>query len=399
MKGNPILGHAKGRIGTLTTALVKGQQVTRVYNPSPKNPRTRKQMLQRVKFYNVTASAGRLIDVITGAFESLPANQNDGNAFVSRNLAISTVYLTKSEADGKGCVAGPYTISQGSKLNPIQLVKQGNALVSNIAVPSGFTIENETTLGAVSFAMMSANPQFVSGDKITLVFVEQLKKVQQSVVIPHIEVSTCDFVLKPGSTTVFYSLVPKALFQVVSSFIGTGSDLKEGGVAFIRSRAIQKKIHVSSADIALTPNNTTYAKYSTETQLERALESYGTAELNRYDPDAEAVTRHDDEDEGDDTQFSVTSVTLNGVTVSRGSGSINIGTGDLLEIKGHLLTDVEIKARAQTDPTGDPENFALSALGTVTTGEKVITITVTASEAEVFYLFRADTSAVIYNFS
>lgn len=51
-KGNLFLGNGGGRVGNVVLATVNGEQITRVYQPNVKNPRSTPQMTQRAKFAN-----------------------------------------------------------------------------------------------------------------------------------------------------------------------------------------------------------------------------------------------------------------------------------------------------------------------------------------------------------
>ena len=62
-KGNLFQGMARGSVGDVTFTRVNGQQVARVRNRKPKNPRTNKQLYQRAIMATVMRaySAGRAI--------------------------------------------------------------------------------------------------------------------------------------------------------------------------------------------------------------------------------------------------------------------------------------------------------------------------------------------------
>ena len=72
------------------------------------------QQRQRMKWVNIIRMYSGIAPLLKNGFEKKMAQQSDYNMFVRLNSAASPVYLTKSEADGGGCIAAPYQITQGS---------------------------------------------------------------------------------------------------------------------------------------------------------------------------------------------------------------------------------------------------------------------------------------------
>lgn len=123
----------------------------------------------------------------------------------------------------------------------------------------------------------------------------------------------------------------------------------------------------------MTPGNTLYQMYSTEEKLEEAVRSYGIpGEARLLDP---GNTRK----EAEDTYFLVKQFTKNGTLVPKGSGSLSVNVGNVLEIKGSKLTDTEIQTNVLTNPTADISTIQLSDIGTVVGSDSLITITATRS--------------------
>lgn len=85
-KGNMLLGHARGKVGSLVFSRVNGKQVTRSRAEVVKNPRTTAQFIQRV-FLNTAAQAysfGKTI--FDHSFEGKTAGQECMSEFMSKNL-------------------------------------------------------------------------------------------------------------------------------------------------------------------------------------------------------------------------------------------------------------------------------------------------------------------------
>lgn len=81
-----LLGHARGKVGSLVFSRSNGQQIVRSRAEVVKNPQTRQQMIQRI-LMNTIAQAYSAMKVITDhSFEGVQAGQATMSAFISANL-------------------------------------------------------------------------------------------------------------------------------------------------------------------------------------------------------------------------------------------------------------------------------------------------------------------------
>lgn len=85
-KGNLFLGHAKGKIGDVVLSRVDGRQITRAYNASPSNPKTRPQAIQRAVFATTVAAASGLREIISNSFDGRKDGQDAVNQFIKVNI-------------------------------------------------------------------------------------------------------------------------------------------------------------------------------------------------------------------------------------------------------------------------------------------------------------------------
>lgn len=126
-----FLGQARGRVGSVVFSRRQGVQVTRTYNSSPSNPKTRAQALQRAQFATASQAATRLKEVISNSFDGVKNGQDSVNHFLSRNIKM----LSESEA-GKAFLTPkgarlfqplPWEISTGSigTILPTSLIDLG----------------------------------------------------------------------------------------------------------------------------------------------------------------------------------------------------------------------------------------------------------------------------------
>lgn len=85
-KGNMLLGHARGKVGSLVFARANGQQITRARAEVVKNPQTEKQMIQRIIMATVAQAYSRFQPICDHSFEGVAAGQESMSYFTSKNL-------------------------------------------------------------------------------------------------------------------------------------------------------------------------------------------------------------------------------------------------------------------------------------------------------------------------
>lgn len=166
-KGNMLLGYSRGSVGDVVFARSKGQQVARARNRKPKNPKTKAQMAQRIKFASVVEFFRRgQQNLFQFAFENKKSTQSDYNAFVSAN-ADKGIYLTPEQLKNpKFPIIAPFIVSRGSLERPIQYQRTRYPFG---AVERG-TEEMPTTIGALSQLLIHRG--FELNDIVTIVAIE-----------------------------------------------------------------------------------------------------------------------------------------------------------------------------------------------------------------------------------
>lgn len=87
-KGNMFQGMARGKVGDVVFSRNNGEQISRVRNRHPQNPRTNKQMLQRAVMATVMQaySAGR--EIFDHSFQGKSVGAACQRAFLSRNSKL-----------------------------------------------------------------------------------------------------------------------------------------------------------------------------------------------------------------------------------------------------------------------------------------------------------------------
>lgn len=167
-KGNMFLSQARGKVGSVVFSVIRGQQVERVHNPSPANPRTLSQQAQRSLLANMTKFYKRgTQNFYKFAFEDRSIRESDFNAFARHNMQQG-VYMPKNLYDDPATPAlGEYIIADGSLSTNIKDYFSGENY--GILVDTANVV---ATVGALSALLIAENPQIVEGDIFTMVLAD-----------------------------------------------------------------------------------------------------------------------------------------------------------------------------------------------------------------------------------
>lgn len=115
-----LLGHARGKVGSVVFSRLNGKQITRALAEQVKNPRTDGQNVQRAIFATVNGFASAVRDIVDHSFQSYKEGSTSVNRFVSINVKkLRDLYLSGAACDimpkGAGLpYANPYRFSIGS---------------------------------------------------------------------------------------------------------------------------------------------------------------------------------------------------------------------------------------------------------------------------------------------
>ena len=156
-KGNLFLGFASGKIGSVVMYRSKGAQVSRALNPSPSNPQSALQMLQRVCLKTSSSAYSLLQDITNHAFEGLAPGTDSQGAFVTRNVQQMRTqladYINSGDAEEiLSCVEAnfnnkadtwpamrPYIVSQGRAPQvPFKFVQTSGENTASLALDITF---------------------------------------------------------------------------------------------------------------------------------------------------------------------------------------------------------------------------------------------------------------------
>ena len=268
-KHNMLLGYARGKVGSLVFSRLKGQQITKAYNPRPANPKSLQQQTQRTRIgalVNFFRSAMALLD---HSFCDRPISWSSYNAFISANLSGSFAWLTRSMIDNGGAVVCPYRISKGG-MPPIQVTGTGDNSVTNIALGSLSAIDANTSVAALSQAMVENNPNILMGDQLSYVSFIQSTLVDGT---PQVRTILYEMTLDGADTRKVRDLLPAQATTVQNACLAHGSHVADGGFAWILSRRTNGRLDCSTQSIILN-STTLYNTLSSVVAEEAAVQSY-----------------------------------------------------------------------------------------------------------------------------
>ena len=292
---NGIIKKMTGSAGQLTFKTVNGQTVVSEKVTVVKNARTAGQQRQRMKWVNIIRMYSGIAPLLKNGFEKKMAQQSDYNMFVRLNSAASPVYLTKSEADGGGCIAAPYQITQGS-LPSIVIAGEGAEAKTDIALGS-LTISASTTVAEFAKAVVDNNADFDYGDQIS--FYDVLQRVNAETQIPYCQFSASYVVLDKNSTVKLLDQVNKAGFASVGGVLAHGEDEGDGVFAWVHSRYDGGKTRVSTQ--FLINNNSLLDDYRSDDAYAAACKSYGGVSTVFLQPDGTGVVNGGSTNSGGDS--------------------------------------------------------------------------------------------------
>lgn len=168
-----------GRIGENTWYVRDGIQIVRQRlnnsNFGEGARRTRAQQVRRVVWGNLVNVWKVLQPYLQSAFENKKQGQSDYNIFMSLNADNSSIYLTRTQLEAGASVPGGYWVSKGS-LTPFGEVMAVDQVANKAYVlmnwgDASITTPTSSTWGALSSALIAANPDVMNGDNIAFLTV------------------------------------------------------------------------------------------------------------------------------------------------------------------------------------------------------------------------------------
>lgn len=363
-KGGLFTGMMRGKIGESVFYRRGGEQVSRIYNPHPRNANTRSQIDQRSQITNIIRIYQASPIFFQRAFSNKKVNQSDYNALVSRNLNKTVkVYLPKNVADEQGGVVAPYIISDGS-LTPIVVTGTGVDAVTSLSVGADFSVSGTTTVGELSTALLDKNTIVQAGDQLSYISIEQYTANG----VPRLRARLFEMVLDTTDVTLVYDVMPEQAVNVLDGFLAHGDLVYSGAFAWVLSRKTASGLQVSRQQLICTSQDL-YSAYIGNDAATRAQASYIANQDAFLDPAGNVVGSN-----VPSFGASVASLTINGTQLTTAVGSFSISGGEIaagqLVIAGSGLSEVtqatlRVSYTADSTTTSKDVTFHLSATSDV----------------------------------
>lgn len=260
-----------------------GEYYLRQHQPRPHNPRSSRQMKNRVSIANLSTFWRSMYGKDRPSFEIKNAKESDFNAFFRVNRAATKIFLTKQEV-ARGCsVVSDYTITVGSLQPVVYEVLVSGMITTDIVLGDEFTMGPTISVAEFSKAIMDNNPdRFQMYDQLTFVYFEQKTDSMDS---PYIETKFFKMVLDQEDRSKVFSHIPQAYNPCVTSdghnYVGCSIAI-QGGFGLIVSREVSGQTKVSTTKIMV--NNSIMSLYTTYEAREKAIASYGKGSDNFLTP-------------------------------------------------------------------------------------------------------------------
>ena len=266
-----IISKLNGSAGNLTFRQNGGQTIVSEKITQTTNAKTELQQKQRLKWANIIREYQVLQPYMKLAFGGTRNGRNDYNKFMSTNLSMTPVYLTKAEVGAGMCIVAPYEITHGT-VRSIAVRGKGKKAVTDIRLGT-LNITETTSVAEFSNAVVQNNKLYNYGDQITYFLVHQV--VNEVTNIPMAEVDACCIVLDKSSETKLLSLVDVRGFSVQEGHLAAQADNDFGdhGMVWIHSRKQGGKTLISTQ--SLICENNLLAEYQSEEAYQDAVDSYG----------------------------------------------------------------------------------------------------------------------------
>lgn len=235
------------------------------------------QLANRVRWSNLVSFWSSMHGLLSGTFSRKGRTQTDFNAFMSHNLGICDVYLTRDQSRHGACVAAPYYVSFGVLPSIGTSVVADGRLRTDIVLGDGFAVGEGTTIGDLSRAVLVNNEGYSHGDLIVALAVEQYSQGKDET--PLVRVSSSLVQLDACSPAPLSATGSgAAAFAAIGGYLGAPVPVY-GGMAWIHLQMVGGHFNVSPQRLAVTglptsPYDLPHAPYTTPEALHRAIASY-----------------------------------------------------------------------------------------------------------------------------
>ncbi len=282
VKVKSSLGSMVGRNGNMSFFEVNGVTIGRPLPTKMGNPKTKKQMEQRIKMNNILNMYKYIKGYLQQNFEGIIGNKNASSFFRSYNLMKTPVWLTKEQKESYKFVLAPYVVAQG-RINSVGYEFRDGSFVSDINV-GDLEINDETEERVLSSVVCANNEGWTNNDSLQVILLRQKRAASLDEEIAH--PTCCSIVVsldkasatKIGEIPVLESLSNMSRFSLCSvdgKLAVRVEDSEEYTYAFaiVHGRGQGRDKIVSSQQLCLS-DTALYDSYCGDEAFGKAYESY-----------------------------------------------------------------------------------------------------------------------------
>ncbi len=282
VKVTSSVGSIKGKAGNMSYFEINGVTIGRAYHTSIKNPKTKKQMEQRIKMNNILNMYKYIKGYLQQNFEGIIGNTNASSFFRSYNLIKTSVWLTNEHKEACKFVLAPYVVAQG-RINSVGYKFRDGVFVTDINV-GDLEINNETEENVLSSVVCANNEGWTNNDTLQIILLKQ-KRIgpsEENVELP----KCCSFTISLDKTSitkisdipVLESLSQMPHFSLCSvdgklAVRVENSEEYTYAFAVVHGRGQGREKIVSSQQLCLS-DNVLYDSYCSKEAFDKAYKSY-----------------------------------------------------------------------------------------------------------------------------
>ena len=168
-----LQGMATGKLGDVVFARANGEQISRVRNRHPKNPRTNKQMYQRAVMATVMQAYSAGQEIFNHAFQGKSVGAENQRAFLSKNSKLLRGLIAAELEAGTSALNCNAAVVAPGAITPVP----NEYMISEGGYPQNFFAWSEdemgfampTVSGAETVAQYAQRNGLVAGDIYTFV--------------------------------------------------------------------------------------------------------------------------------------------------------------------------------------------------------------------------------------
>lgn len=209
-KGNMLQGMATGKLGDVVFARANGEQISRVRNRHPKNPRTNKQMYQRAVMATVMQAYSAGQEIFNHAFQGKSVGAENQRAFLSKNSKLLRGLIAAELEAGTPALNCNAAVVAPGAITPVP----NEYMISEGTYPQNFfryennsnSFEIPEALDSETVAQYAERVGLVAGDIYTFVFFV-------------ISGSTPSFTVRGVTTTTTGTFKPESQYPCTFAFL------------------------------------------------------------------------------------------------------------------------------------------------------------------------------------